>query len=95
MTSSNVSRTHEYIHAVALMGPFEDVAAFYDPQIVVQEFPNRIAPRGASGAAPTCGLRTSRDGRSCGHKITPCDGWLRLATRSPSSWSGPGFWPFP
>jgi ketosteroid isomerase-like protein len=46
VTSSNVSRAHEYLQAVASMGPFENVAGFYSPDVVVQEFPNRIAPQG-------------------------------------------------
>jgi len=46
MTSSNVSRTHQYLQAVASMGSFENVAHFYSPDVVVQEFPNRIAPQG-------------------------------------------------
>jgi ketosteroid isomerase-like protein len=46
MTSPNVSRVHQYLQAVASMGPFEDVAAFYAPDVAIQEFPNRIAPEG-------------------------------------------------
>src|SRR3984893_9414613 len=46
MTSSNVSRTHQYLQAVASLGPFDDVANFFSPDIVFQEFPNRIAPQG-------------------------------------------------
>jgi ketosteroid isomerase-like protein len=46
MASPNVSRVHQYLQAVASMGPFEDVAAFYGPDVAIQEFPNRIAPEG-------------------------------------------------
>jgi len=46
MTSPNVSRVHQYLQAVASMGPFEDVAAFYGPDVAIQEFPNRVAPVG-------------------------------------------------
>jgi ketosteroid isomerase-like protein len=46
MTSPNVSRVYQYLQAVASMGPFEDVAAFYGPDVAIQEFPNRIAPVG-------------------------------------------------
>jgi ketosteroid isomerase-like protein len=46
MTSPNASRVHQYLQAVASMGPFEDVAAFYGPDVAIQEFPNRIAPVG-------------------------------------------------
>jgi ketosteroid isomerase-like protein len=46
MTSSNVSRLHEYLQAVASMGPYETVADFYTADVTIQEFPNRIAPHG-------------------------------------------------
>lgn len=46
MTSSNVARAYQYLQAVASMGSFENVADFYSPDVVIQEFPNRIAPQG-------------------------------------------------
>ncbi len=46
MTSPNIARTHLYLQAVASLGPFENVADFYASDIVIQEFPNRIAPQG-------------------------------------------------
>src|ERR1700737_4764318 len=46
MTSSHISRVHQYLQAVASLGPFDDVAAFYSPDVAIQEFPNRIAPEG-------------------------------------------------
>jgi len=46
MTSSNVSRVHEYLQAVASMGPYETVADFYTADVTIQVFPNRIAPHG-------------------------------------------------
>jgi hypothetical protein len=46
MTSSNVSRVHQYLQAVAPMGAPETVADFFAPDVVFQEFPNRIAPQG-------------------------------------------------
>ncbi len=46
MTSSNVSRTHQYLQAVASMRSFENVADFYSPDVLIREFPNRIAPDG-------------------------------------------------
>src|SRR5262249_60837773 len=49
MTSSNVSRLHEYLQAVASMGPYETVADFYTGDVTFQEFPNRIAPHGRLG----------------------------------------------
>jgi ketosteroid isomerase-like protein len=46
LTSSNSSLARQYLLAVASLGPFEDVANFCSPEIVFQEFPNRIAPQG-------------------------------------------------
>jgi hypothetical protein len=48
MTSSNASRARQYLQAVASLGPFETLADFYTPDVVIQEFPNRIAPHGLS-----------------------------------------------
>jgi hypothetical protein len=45
-THPTSARTHQYLQAVASMGPFENVADFCAPDIVFQEFPNRIAPQG-------------------------------------------------
>jgi ketosteroid isomerase-like protein len=36
----------QYLLAVASLGSFDDVANFFSPDIVFQEFPNRIAPQG-------------------------------------------------
>lgn len=49
VTSSNVSRVHEYLEAIASMGPYETVADFYTADVTIQEFPNRIAPHGRVG----------------------------------------------
>jgi ketosteroid isomerase-like protein len=46
LTSSNVSRVHQYLQAVASMGGPETVADFFAHDVVFQEFPNRIAPQG-------------------------------------------------
>ena len=46
MISSNASLARQYLQAVASLGPPEDVAAFCSPDIVFEEFPNRIAPQG-------------------------------------------------
>lgn len=46
MTSSNISRTREYLQAVGAGESFEKVFEFYAPDVVIQEFPNRIAPQG-------------------------------------------------
>jgi hypothetical protein len=78
MTSSNVSRTHQYLQAVASMGSFENVADFYSPDVLIREFPNRIAPEGASAAPPTCAPPMNRAGRSCTRKPIECSGSSRL-----------------
>ena len=46
MPSSNSSLARQYLLAVASLGPFDEVASFFSPDIVFQEFPNRIAPQG-------------------------------------------------
>jgi hypothetical protein len=46
MTSSNIYRTHQYLQAVASMDSPENVADFLSPDVVIEEFPNRIAPQG-------------------------------------------------
>jgi ketosteroid isomerase-like protein len=46
MTSSNIARMHDYLQAVAAMGSSGPVAEFFSPNVIIQEFPNRIAPEG-------------------------------------------------
>jgi ketosteroid isomerase-like protein len=46
MTSSNVSRVHQYLQAVAAMGGPETIADFFAPDAVFHEFPNRVQPQG-------------------------------------------------
>jgi len=46
LASSNSSLVRQYLLAVASLGSFDDVANFFSPDIVFQEFPNRIAPQG-------------------------------------------------
>ena len=46
MATSNASLARQYLKAVESLGPPEDVVAFYGPDVVFQEFPNRIAPQG-------------------------------------------------
>jgi ketosteroid isomerase-like protein len=46
LATSNASVARQYLQAVESLGPLEDVAAFYSPDVVFQEFPNRIAPQG-------------------------------------------------
>jgi hypothetical protein len=43
MTSSNITRARQYLQAVGAGEPFEKVFEFYAPDVVIQEFPNRIA----------------------------------------------------
>ena len=51
MASSNISRIRDYLRAVSSMGEFEAVANYFSPDVVVQEFPNRVAPQGRVGRA--------------------------------------------
>jgi ketosteroid isomerase-like protein len=46
LAPSNASLARQYLKVVESLGPLEDVAAFYGPDVVFQEFPNRIAPQG-------------------------------------------------
>ena len=46
MASPNVTRMHEYLQAVASLGPPEAVSGFFTPDAIFREFPNRIAPNG-------------------------------------------------
>ena len=46
MGASNVELAQEYLRAVESMGPAENVAQFFAPEIEFHEFPNRIAPHG-------------------------------------------------
>jgi ketosteroid isomerase-like protein len=46
ISSSNVARAREYLEAVASGESFDKVFDFYAPDLVIQEFPNRIAPQG-------------------------------------------------
>ena len=46
MGSPNVELAREYLRAVESMGPRENVARFFSPDIEFHEFPNRIVPNG-------------------------------------------------
>ena len=43
---SNAELTRDYLEAVASMESAERVAAFYSPDILFREYPNRIVPNG-------------------------------------------------
>lgn len=46
MESLNCSRMRQYLQAITDMAPFDKVSQFFAPDVVVQEFPNRISPEG-------------------------------------------------
>lgn len=46
MRAPNLACMHEYLRAVASLGPPETVANFCSADVTFQEFPNRIAPNG-------------------------------------------------
>jgi ketosteroid isomerase-like protein len=45
-STSNVSRARQYLEAVASGQSIEKVIDFFAPDVVIQEYPNRIAPQG-------------------------------------------------
>jgi ketosteroid isomerase-like protein len=49
--SSNLSRAKHYLNAVASLTSAEDVSVFFTPDVIFQEFPNRIAPQGRTRGA--------------------------------------------
>jgi hypothetical protein len=50
----------------------EDVFEFFAADVVMREFPNRIAPEGEVGAKTIYGLPTNEDVRSREHRGTRC-----------------------
>jgi ketosteroid isomerase-like protein len=46
MTSSNIARARQYLEAVGAGESIEKMFEFYADDVVIQEFPNRIAPQG-------------------------------------------------
>ena len=46
MTSSNVSRVRQYLHAITALEGLETIADFFAPDALFHEFPNRIQPQG-------------------------------------------------
>jgi ketosteroid isomerase-like protein len=51
MTSSNIARAREYLTAVSTGASIDKVFEFYAPEVVIQEYPNRIAPHGRTRRA--------------------------------------------
>jgi len=90
MSSSNFARTHQYLQAVASRGPFENVADFYAPEIVIQEFPNR---RDAFAAPSSSGPLMSRAAKFFNRNSTQCIASLNPAMKSSPSWNEPEFSP--
>jgi len=46
MTSSNIARALQYLEAVGAGESIDKIFEFYADDVVIQEFPNRIAPQG-------------------------------------------------
>jgi len=95
MTGSNLMRVHDYLRAVASMGPFEKVAEFYSPDVVIEEFPNRIAPQGRVRRANQLSALMNKAVGYSNRKATMCSEPSKLAMRSRSSWNGGEYLPFP
>jgi hypothetical protein len=70
------------------MGSFENVTAFYWPNVVIEEFPNRMAPQGRVRRADDLRARMNREDKSFGRRLTECSKFLKPVMRWPSSWSG-------
>ena len=51
MTETNGQRTRRFLAAVAALRSVDDVAEFYAAEVVLQELPNRISPRGRVSSA--------------------------------------------
>jgi hypothetical protein len=89
--SPNIARTQQYLQAIASMGPFEKVADFCSPDIVVQEFPNCIVPQGRIRRAADLSAAYEQ-----GHKILAnlhSAAHLRSRRKSWPSWNGLEFSP--
>lgn len=46
-TNVNLERAHRYLEAVSRQAVGEELAAFYDPDVVQEELPNRLNPSGS------------------------------------------------
>jgi hypothetical protein len=51
MTSSNVARARQYLAAFRAGESIDKILEFYAPGVVIQEFPNWIAPQGRARRA--------------------------------------------
>jgi hypothetical protein len=69
MTTSNITRAREYLQAVGAGESYEKVFEFHAADVVIQEFPNRIAPQGRVRRG-SCTPPMSRGGRFCNRKHT-------------------------
>jgi ketosteroid isomerase-like protein len=62
--SSNLEAAKQYLAAIAAGATRDQLAAFFDPEVVQQEFPNRLTPDGA-----TRGLTEILEGAERGQKV--------------------------
>ena len=46
-TQELIERAKAFMRAVASMAPAHEIEAFYAPDVVQEEFPNRLLPNGA------------------------------------------------
>ena len=81
MTSSNISRVHQYLKAVASLGAPETVADFFAPDVIFQEFPNRIAPQGCVSRFADLHAAYERAEKSFSRNAMTYRGLLKPATR--------------
>ena len=91
--SPNIVRTQQYLQAIASLGPFEKVADFCSPDIVLQEFPNRIVPQGRIRRAADLSAAHEQGHKILQSQIYTVPRIFEAAMKSWPSWNGLEFWP--
>lgn len=62
--TDNLRVIEDYLRAIERAAPFEEVAAFFAPDVVQHEYPNQLVPQGA-----TRGLDELREAAARGRKV--------------------------
>jgi len=62
-TQELIERAKAFMRAVASMAPAHEIEAFYAPDVVQEEFPNRLLPNGRCAISPPCGRQARRGAR--------------------------------
>lgn len=90
MTSSNSNRAQEYLRSIGAGESIEKVFEFYSPEVVIQRFPNRIAPQGRVPRAADLRAAYELGRKICNRKRTECRGFSRLEMKWRWSWRWSG-----